>query len=172
MGVDVTDEKFLKIAKPVVHVARSNYLDEFPNLSHLSEDLEAAGMLAAVEVLRKRDLSKIDNLEAYLYRAATHAMSEAVAKEDPIANQTKVEGLNREYVAIERQAPDELAVVDLLEEIYACCEDEIDRTIIHWRSLSHTDEEIAEELGLGLSWVNERRTNIEERFNARSRRSL
>lgn len=168
MGGDVTDEAFLEVASRAVHMAKSNYLAEFPNLSHLAEDLEAIGLMAATEVLRKRDLTTIDNLDAYLYTSAIHAMGDGVAKEDAIAGQTKVDGLNREFVEITREAPDYTGEVDLLDEIYACCHDQTDRRIVDLRAVGNTDEEVAAELGLSRNWITIRRLRIEERFNARS----
>lgn len=184
-GDEAAGDEMIQGNMPLVLLRVDAHLWRSPQLSHLREDMIGAGLLAlceAVDTMKRADA--ISNTTGYLYTAIDKAIGKLTDEESTIVVPQRTQEVARKdekelhrprtiggnaalALSSRLHASDPLAVMELEEEILACCQDELDQRIVTMRTEGHTDAEIAAAVGLTERAVNLRRQKLHERFKER-----
>jgi len=160
-----------------------SFLSEVPQMAYYRDDLisvAASAIMRAVDMLKKSN-QKIKNPTGYIYRSIEVALSNVSDEESTISISRETKRVARkegkdidEPVAMPQSAqttlfaaletPNELALMELKEEIEACCQDETDLKIVRMRADGYTDQEICQETGINDATISYRGKRIEDRF--------
>lgn len=149
-------------------------LRKLPSFDYLQDDLECVATLTLVKTIDAMLGKRIEKPTQYLNRAIDRAINDAIAEEqnrDYSASAQRKARARGETLAcptfetLTDYAEPENAD-DLFETILDCCEDDIDRQIIHLRRQGNTYDAVAEQIGMSRSAAQARCARIEERFDA------
>jgi len=173
---------------PLVTVKVNRYLDQFPHLSHLTDDLLSqgnAGLVAAVNRMVGRSADKKKNptgfMSLYIHHYVRNLLYTECAVKVPrtsyfrkkhkgqeIKVPVKEGSLTVDDVFQKEAQADPRAMVDFMDELLGACDDEKDRQLIQMRIENYSDYAIAEILGVPKSTVFDMRKAILSRFLERN----
>jgi DNA-directed RNA polymerase specialized sigma24 family protein len=153
------------------------FLAKNPTLRHLHDDLKSEGMLALTQAvnenkptaslnryIRKAFIIAVNNESTI--RIPIRTLSRYAKEGEPIVQPTKETSL--EWTDSVND-PDPRPLIDLWDELLACCETEVDKSILTMRRDGYKDEDIAPALEIQVSTVHFLRGQIQKRFNNRVR---
>jgi len=163
------------------------HLRRAPQFKYYRKDMISAGLLAlceAIDTMQRKGQVENANPTGYICTSIEQAIGKLTDEDSTIVvpqrsqDKARQEGKKIEHprtiggnaavaLASRLHASDPLALVELEEEIRACCRDETDMKIVELRAGGDNDNEIAKALGLGRSTVATRRKDIYERLKER-----
>lgn len=183
-GDESAFEEMVLLNKSMVTYKVMTYLDEYPQLVHLKDDLLSAGavgLVKAVKIMQKRGprenpnptgmMSKhiyyhivdVADLEAAI-RVPKRSFEKRMKTGNPLTVPVKQKSLTVRDT-LEREAmTDPRTMVDLWDALLACCGNDTERQVIELRTQNYGDPAIGKIVGLGSFDVYYLRKKIYERF--------
>lgn len=196
-GVVARDEasinRMIEINMPLVIDKVDTYIACWPSVAHLRDDLIAEGFLGLTTAVRKmseegpkENANATGYISYWIHKSlgavadseqrvlGFSARTEKRRQDDGLSTFFPKEIANSESTCaldFEIEYANPMAIPDLWDTIYACCESETDRTIVKMRSEDYNDQEIAERLGLPRTTTYMLRRAIYARFLQKSEMS-
>jgi hypothetical protein len=169
----------------------TTYLEQFPQCNHLKDDLLSQGYLGLVAGVKSmvgqkitdpnKEVNPTGKMSQYIHYYLGEVLDVESAVRVPMRTwqrkrdnghtidvPTKESSITVEHVFQKEAAQDPRAVVDLLDEIYGCCENDTEKEIVRLRTEGRKDDEIATILELPKTTTYMMRRGIYQRFLERN----
>jgi hypothetical protein len=187
-GDEAAIEEMILSNMPMVTKKVADYLESYPQCNHLKEDMLSQGYVGLVKGVRAMvnqttdknlnptgvmskyihyELGELFDLEAAI-RVPQRTWLRKRRKGEEITVATKEFSMTVEDVLERDGTRDPRALVDLIDEIYGCCENDIEKEIIRLRMEGRGDNDIADILGLPKTTTYMMRRGIYARFLERN----
>lgn len=180
-GDDTAIAEMVESNMAIVTWKVNELLTRCPHFSFYRDDLLSVGLGTLTIKVRGFRKQKVNRPTRYLIRAIEEEIRNAIDEEStirvparaqrhalkegkPIKVPKAVSETRANVTFSKLQAPDEMAAIDMKDEIYACCLDATDQQIVDMRIDGYMDHEIAKTLGTTQQRVSERRQAMEVRF--------
>ncbi len=176
--MDTPAQKRITEYMPLAKSLAAEFVGDDRHRKRQRDDLFAAGFLALTTAISV----KPDAPAAYLRVAIERALNEEWSRLAPLSVPRSTSRDCRDTGRDVPQAPREVSedhlrdvadsydpqgLAELLEELEACCEDDLDRGIVRMRHESYSMSEIAEALKTSKGTISKRLAKIEDRFRIR-----
>ena len=175
LGCEQTREDMIVGYMPLVHSKVNKWLQFYPGLQYVAEDMASEGFLAvirAVDTIAKDEKPGRSNVTGYVSVAIVNAIGDFLDKEDIIRTPRSSDDKSPtvEPLSFETHSPCSghaqegirLEVSELIEK--ACVTDD-ERAIVNLLSSGYNEREVAQQLDISRSTVNMLRMEIHERFS-------
>jgi len=174
LGCTETRNKMIEGYMPLVHGKVNKWLQIYPGLKYMSDDMVSEGYLAVVEAIdaiAKSDKPVSSNVTAYVSVAVVNAIGDFLDSNDiirvPRSSDDPAPAI--EPLSFENHAPGsghacQHAHMEFWELIDKSCFTDEERAIVDLLSRGYNEREIAQQLDMSRSTVNMLRMEIHERF--------
>ncbi len=146
----------------------SRYTDSFP---YLVDDLKSAammGIIIAVNKIAKNSMAAHDNVTGYIVVNVNYAIRREIQNNLAIQSPRDKEVLrvtnSTLYNVGTRHSQLSSQLYEIWDSVDSLTEDQLEKQILELRSEGHTDNEVAEFLGLSRSSVTRIRKNLFEKY--------
>lgn len=179
-GDTVAYKRMIEGYMPLVHSRVNVYLQLFPNIFYLRDDMISEGYLSlvrAVSYIAESDVPKKDNPTSYILTTIIKGIGNYIQSEGTVKIPKHIEdkasvlppvfnNLN-ENISNEKHK-NLIEIRDILEH---ACQSDLDREIVRLREARYTDHEIAIQLDLPIPTIYMHRHEIYDRYKRLQNRS-
>jgi RNA polymerase sigma factor (sigma-70 family) len=179
-------DQMIELNRPLVTFKVTKYLEQFPQCTHLRDDLLSSGTLALVEAVCKIAAGEHDgeNVTAYINKWIHFGVGNVVDIEGgvripgrtqrkkkkegtPLQTFSKVSDLEHNFLDTDG-LQDPMAVPDLMDEINGLATTPRDKEYVRLKLLGYRDSEVAKKLGVSKGTVFNIKQRLYEQFLERN----
>lgn len=177
-GDQVAVKSMIESNIPLVVSKVKSYIEQFPHVSHLYDDLMSAGFLGLVEAVNRMSSDRaVDNPHptSYIGCWVQRRIGEIADDQgDVIASHRTQRRARKDDRELPKHEPlgecnldihvDPRSMIELRDQIDACCETDEDRAIMDLREKGYSDREISQQLNLPYTTTYMMRREVYSRF--------
>jgi hypothetical protein len=190
-GDQAAREKMVLANLPMVATKVNMFLDNRPEWGYLFDDLMSEGIIGLVQAVNKMANPDADDgvaganptglISIYIYHRLGELIDKEVTMRIPARTRrrksaagkellvpTKESSLTSRYTFEIEGLTDPRSMIEMMDELYGCCETAIERRLIELRIEGRKDDEIAMTLGLPKTTAYMMRRSIYARFLERN----
>lgn len=168
LGCKVTREGMIIGYMPLVHSKVNKWIQIYPGLEYLVNDMESEGYLAvvrAIDRIAKGEQPDNTNITAYVSVAIINGIGDFLDNSDFIRIPRSSEEDSPMIEPIFDKAQSESGgLTDVKDMLSYICQTDEDRAIVDLLSRGYTEREVASELDMAQSTINILRLELYERF--------
>lgn len=171
LGCERTRTRMIEGYMPLVHSKVNKWLQLYPTLEYLEEEMVSEGYLAVVKSINNiasGDYPPNSNVTAYVSVAIVHTIGDFLdnAATIRVPRRADVEPPVVEQI-FDRpcKTSDPSAAIEVQDLLCAACQSDVDRSIVDLLSKGYTEREVSAQLDIPQSTVNILRYEIHERYS-------
>lgn len=172
LGCERTRTKMIEGYIRLVHSKVNKWLQLYPTLEYLEEEMVSEGYLAvvmAVDTIKRRGTPDNSNVTAYISVAIVNAIGKYLDENSTLIRVPKCSDEDSPVIEqiFDRPQPssDPSASIELADMLAAACSTQEDRAIVDLLSKGYTEREVSAQLDIPQSTVNILRYEIHERYS-------
>lgn len=171
LGCERTRQRMIEGYMPLVHSKVNKWINIYPSLEYVEEDMVSEGYLAVVKAINSIESGEYppnSNVTAYVSVAIVHTIGDFL---DSVATIRVPRRADADPPVVEQifdrpsTSSDPTAMLEVSDLLEAACVSDEDRAIVDLLSKGYTEREVSAQLDIPQSTVNILRYEIHERYN-------
>lgn len=172
LGCERTRQRMIEGYMPLVHSKVNKWINIYPSLEYLEEEMVSEGYLAvvtAVVSIERGNKPANSNVTAYVSVAIVNAIGKFLDENSTMIRIPKCSDASPPVIEQIFDRPqresDPTAMLEVSDLLTAACVSDEDRAIVDLLSKGYTEREVSAQLDIPQSTVNILRYEIHERYN-------